>query len=141
MGRRHHSIISKLNRNTSERQSLFKVQLKQLIEHGQITTTVTKAKIIKRLFDRLAAKAQDKTLAQRRRIGGQLSDQKSANRLMDLIIPTMGDRRSGFTTIQKVGIRKGDSTAAASLSLIAPLPPTPEKPARVIPKAITKKSK
>ena len=48
MGRRHHSIIAKLNRNTKERKSLFRVQLKQLIELGSLTTTVTKAKIIKR---------------------------------------------------------------------------------------------
>ena len=112
MGRRHHSIIAKLNRNTKERQSLFKVQLKQLIELGSITTTITKAKIIKRLFDRLAA---------------QLSSPKSANRLVDLIIPVMGGRRSGFTTIQKTGVRRGDSTTTASISLIVPLPETPKK--------------
>ncbi|KKT30423.1 MAG: 50S ribosomal protein L17 [Candidatus Collierbacteria bacterium GW2011_GWC2_44_18] len=127
MGRRHHSIIAKLNRNTKERQSLFKVQLKQLIELGSITTTITKAKIIKRLFDRLAAKASDGTLTSRRLVAAQLSSPKSANRLVDLIIPVMGGRRSGFTTIQKTGVRRGDSTTTASISLIVPLPETPKK--------------
>ena len=127
MGRRHHSIIAKLNRNTKERQSLFKVQLKQLIELGSITTTITKAKIIKRLFDRLAAKASDGTLNSRRLVAAQLSSPKSANRLVDLIIPVMGGRRSGFTTIQKTGVRRGDSTTTASISLIVPLPETPKK--------------
>lgn len=127
MGRRHHSIIPKLNRNTAQRASLFKVQLKQLIEYGSITTTVTKAKIIKRLFDRLAAKAVDGTLADRRRIAANLSSPKSANRLFDLIVPSMGGRKSGFTSIQKSGVRKGDSTSTASLSLVVPIPATPEK--------------
>ncbi|NCP47123.1 50S ribosomal protein L17 [Candidatus Collierbacteria bacterium CG1_02_44_10] len=132
MGRRHHSIIAKLNRNTKERKSLFRVQLKQLIELGSLTTTVTKAKIIKRLFDRLAAKAQGGTLASRRLVSSELGSPKSANRLVDLIIPVMGDRHSGFTTIQKVGVRRGDSTVTASLSLVVPLPETPKKAPKVV---------
>ncbi|HCQ30808.1 TPA: 50S ribosomal protein L17 [Candidatus Collierbacteria bacterium] len=127
MGRRHHSIIAKLNRNTKERKSLFRIQLKQLIELGSLITTVTKAKIIKRLFDRLAAKASGGTLSSRRLVAAELGSPKSANRLVDLIIPAMGGRRSGFTTIQKVGVRRGDSTSTASISLIVPLPETPKK--------------
>jgi large subunit ribosomal protein L17 len=134
MGRRHHSIIAKLNRNTKERKSLFRVQLKQLIELGAITTTITKAKVIKRLFDRLAAKAQTNTLASRRLVIAELGSPKSAHRLIDLILPTMGGRRSGFTSIQKVGIRKGDSTSTASLSLVVPLPETPKKEVKVVEK-------
>ena len=138
MGRRHHSIIAKLNRNTKERKSLFRVQLKQLIELGSLTTTVTKAKIIKRLFDLLAAKAQGGTLASRRLVSAELGSPKSANRLVDLIIPAMGDRHSGFTTIQKVGVRRGDSTVTASLSLVVPLPETPKRAPKVV-KEIAKK--
>ncbi len=139
MGRRHHSIISKLNRNTAQRQALFKVQLKQLIELGSITTTVTKAKVIKRLFDRLASKAVDGTLHDRRGIAADLSSPKSANRLFDLIVPAMGGRKSGFTTIQKNGIRKGDSTPTASLSLVVPLPPTPVKEKKIVEKKLAPK--
>lgn len=141
MGRRHYSIIAKLNRNTKERKSLFRVQLKQLIELGSITTTVTKAKIIKRLFDRLAAKASDRSLASRRLVASELGSPKSANRLVDLIIPVMGGRRSGFTTIQKVGVRRGDSTTTASISLIVPLPETPKKEAKVVKEAPKKEIK
>ena len=126
MGRRHHSKLPKLNRNTAQRASLFKVQLKQLIENGVLTTTVTKAKVIKRLFDRLAAKAVDGTLADRRNIAANLSSPKSANKLFDLIVPSMGGRKSGFTSIQKAGVRKGDATATATLTLVVPIPAMPE---------------
>ncbi len=140
MGRRHHSIIAKLNRNTKQRKSLFRIQLRQLIELGSITTTVAKAKVIKRLFDKLAAKASNGTLASRRLVAADLGNPKIANRLVDLIIPTMGGRRSGFTSIQKVGIRKGDSTSTASLTLVAPLPATPVKAAKVVKEVAKKES-
>ncbi len=141
MGRRHHSIIAKLNRNTKQRKSLFKIQMRQLIELGSITTTLAKAKVIKRLFDRLAAKASKGTLASRRSVAADLSSPKTANRLVDLIIPVMGGRRSGFTSIQKVGVRRGDSTSTASLTLVAPLPPTPVKQAKTpkVTKEVVKK--
>ncbi len=134
MGRRHHSIISKLNRDSNSRKSLFRVQLRSLIENGKLTTTVTKAKIIKRLFDKLAAKATEGTLASRRNVAAALGSPKSANKLIDSIIPVMGTRKSGFTTIQKVSIQKGDATSIATLSLMA-MPPVVEK------KVIDKKTK
>ncbi|KKS61774.1 MAG: 50S ribosomal protein L17 [Candidatus Collierbacteria bacterium GW2011_GWE2_42_48] len=116
MGRRHQSKLPKLNR----------VQLKSLIEYGKLTTTVTKAKIIKRLFDKLAAKATEGTLASRRNVAATLGSPKLANRLVDSIIPVMGGRKSGFTTIQKVSVQKGDATSIATLSLMA-MPPVVEK--------------
>lgn len=126
MGRRHQSKLPKLNRDSNSRKSLFRVQLKSLIEYGKLTTTVTKAKVIKRLFDKLAAKATEGTLASRRNVAATLGSPKSANRLIDAIIPVMGGRKSGFTTIQKVSVQKGDATSIATLSLMA-VPPVVEK--------------
>ena len=126
MGRKHQSIIPKLNRDSNSRKSLFRVQLKELIENGKLTTTVTKAKIIKRLFDKLAAKATEGTLTSRKNVASTLGSPKTANKLVDSIIPVMGGRKSGFTTIQKVSTRKGDNVSLATLSLIA-FPPVVEK--------------
>lgn len=136
MGRRHQSIIPKLNRDSNSRKSLFRVQLKELIENGKLTTTVTKAKIIKRLFDKLAAKATQGTLSSRRNVASTLGSPKSANKLVDSIIPVMGGRKSGFTTIQKVSTRQGDNVSLATLSLVA-FPPVVEK--KVEPKKEVKK--
>lgn len=126
MGRRHQSKVSKLNRDSNSRKSLFRIQLRSLIEYGKLTTTVTKAKIIKRLFDKLASKATEGTLASRRNVASTLASPKTANRLVDAIIPVMGGRKSGFTTIQKVSVQKGDAVSMATLSLIA-MPPILEK--------------
>lgn len=126
MSRRHQAKLPKLNRTSNQRASLFKVQLNQLITNGTLTTTVVKAKVVKRLFDRVASKAVDANLATRRRIAASLGNPKNANKLVDLIIPAMDGRKSGFTTIQKVGVRKGDSTSIATLSLVIPMPVRPE---------------
>jgi len=138
MGRRHQSKLPKLNRDSNSRKSLFRVQLRSLIEFGKLTTTVSKAKIIKRLFDKLAAKATEGTLASRRNVAATLGSPKTANRLIDAIIPLMGTRKSGFTTLQKVYVQKGDATSIATLRLIA-MPPVVE-PARRGGKAVEKKA-
>lgn len=130
MGRRHQSKLPKLNRDSNSRKSLFRVQLKSLIEYGKLTTTISKAKIIKRLFDKLAAKATEGTLASRRNVAATLGSPKTANRLIDAIIPVMGGRKSGFTTLQKVSVQKGDAVSIATLSLMA-MPPVVEKKAPV----------
>lgn len=140
MGRRHHSIISKLNRDSNSRKSLFRVQLKSLIEYGKLTTTISKAKIIKRLFDKLAAKATEGTLSSRRNVASTLGSPKTANRLIDAIIPVMGARKSGFTTMQKVSVQKGDATSLATLRLIA-MPPVVEPASPVGGKVVDKKVK
>ena len=127
MGRRHQSKIPKLNRDSNSRKSLFRVQLKALIENGKITTTVTKAKILKRLFDKLAAKATEGTLSSRRNVAATLGSPKTANRLIDAIIPVMGGRKSGFTTIQKVSVQRGDAVSLATLTLIAQAPAAEKK--------------
>jgi large subunit ribosomal protein L17 len=119
MGRRHQSKLPKLNRDSNSRKSLFRNQLKSLIEYGKLTTTLAKAKVIKRLFDKLAAKATEGTLTSRRNVAATLGSPKSANRLIDAIIPVMGTRKSGFTTIQKVSVQKGDATSIATLTLMA----------------------
>ena len=78
------------------------------------------------MFDKLAAKATEGTLASRRNVAATLGSPKAANRLIDAIIPVMGGRKSGFTTIQKVSVQKGDATSIATLSLMA-VPPVVEK--------------
>lgn len=136
MGRLHQSKISKLNRDSNSRKSLFRVQLKSLIEFGKLTTTVTKAKIIKRLFDKLAAKATEGTLTSRRNVSSTLGSPKMANKLIDSIIPVMGGRKSGFTTIRKVSVQKGDAVSMATLSLVA-MPPVIEKKEKIKKEKVT----
>lgn len=122
MSRRHNVRSIALSRNYNQRKALIKGLLNSLIEHGYINTTVTRAKVTKGYFDKLAAKAQKKDIHSRRQIAAFLSHPKNANKLMDLIAPSMTGRTGGFTTIKKTGIRRGDASPMATLELCVPLP-------------------
>ena len=122
MSRRHNVKSIALSRNYNQRKALIKGLLTSLIEHGYINTTVTRAKVTKSYFDKLAAKAQKKDVHSRRQIAAFLSNPKAANKLMDLIAPSMAGRTGGFTTIKKTGIRQGDASPMATLELCVPLP-------------------
>jgi len=137
MAVKHQSRLPKLNRDANHRKALFRNQLKELIKNGFLTTTVVKAKIIKRLFDRLVTKAKQGTLSSRRNVIASLGNPSSGNRLVDTIAPALSDRNSGYTTIQKTDVRKGDATALAILKLVVEIP-EPVKPAKEEKKVVKK---
>lgn len=122
MSRKHQARLPKLNRDSDHRKALFKILLCDLIENGSLNTTIVKAKIIKRHFDKLMTVAKKGTLAARRNLIATLSNTEAANRLIDIIAPLYEGRLSGFTTLSKVSVRKGDSTAMGTLKLLVEVP-------------------
>lgn len=131
MAFKHQAKLPKLNRDANHRKALFRIQLCELIENGSLTTTVTKAKIAKRHFDKLVTKALEGTLASRRLVIAELGKAKVAHKLVDAIAPNFGDRKSGFTSIRKVAVRKGDAVAMATLKILATPTPAVKEEAKV----------
>jgi large subunit ribosomal protein L17 len=127
MSRKHRSKSIKLNRNFNQRKALIRQQLNALISRGHLVTTETKAKLIKSIFDKTAAKANNASLHQTRQIIGQLNSQKNAHKVISQISPLAGERRGGFTKITKLGFRRGDNAPLAKLELTVPLPKTEKK--------------
>ena len=115
---RHQIKGKKLNRNTSQRKALFRNLLQALFLHEEIKTTLTKAKVIKRLADKLISKAKNKSLSVRRQILAFLPDKKIARKLMDDIGPRFKERKSGFTKLLRTNRRKGDNVIMAKIELI-----------------------
>lgn len=126
MAVKHQAKLPKLNRDANHRKALFRIQLCELIENGYLTTTITKAKILKRHFDKLATKAKGGTLHSRRLVIAELGKSKIANKLVDTIVPALGDRTSGFTTVKKVDVRRGDATGMATVKILAVYPEVKE---------------
>ena len=122
MSRRHNVKSIALSRNFNQRKALIKGLLNSLIEHGHLSTTLTRAKVTKKYFDKLAAKAQKNTVHTRRQIAAFLSHPQNANKLVDVIAPSMKGRTGGFTTIKKTAVRQGDASPTATLELCVPLP-------------------
>ena len=117
---RHGIADKKFNRDTKQRKALFKSLAMQLIRHGEIVTTIAKAKEAKRIADKLFSTAKTGTLAARRVLHRFFGRRDVVNTLVDTIVPGLGERNSGFTRIVSLGNRRGDSSHIVKLSVIDP---------------------
>lgn len=90
----------------------------QLFEHKRITTTVTKAKRMRPVAERLITFAKKGDLAARRRVLRSLSDKSVVHELFTVIAPAMAERPGGYTRITKIGNRKGDNAPMAVIELV-----------------------
>ncbi|MGK5595200.1 MAG: 50S ribosomal protein L17 [Parachlamydiaceae bacterium] len=130
---RHRKNTIKLNRTSAHRRCMFANMLKSLIEHGRITTTVAKAKILRRYADRMITLAKKNTLASRRRVIADLmisynsltpkearaakdgntaaynTDRHVVKKLFTVLGPHFSEREGGYTRIIKGDRRVGDN--------------------------------
>lgn len=116
---RHHVSGRKLNRNSSQRQALYRSQARSLLEHGRITTTLPKAKELRGFVEPLIHRAKDGDLAARRLVLREIQDPALVRRLFDEIAPLYVDRPGGYTRILRLAERrKGDGTQLALIELV-----------------------
>ena len=90
----------------------------QLFEHKSITTTVTKAKRLRPVAERLVTFTKKGDLAARRRVLGAISDKGIVHELFTSIAPAVAERPGGYTRITKIGPRKGDNAPMAVIELV-----------------------
>ena len=115
---KHRIKIKKFNRDTKSRKALFKALVRSLVETGSIVTTQAKAKEARRIADKLIGKAKDATLETRRTLHRFFGTRDVVNTLVEKIAPVFADRNSGFTRITKMGVRRGDNSEMAQLTLV-----------------------
>ena len=94
-----------------------------LFEHKRITTTVTKAKRLRPVAERLSTFAKRGDLASRRRVQAAISARTNTNKgiiheLFTEIAPQLSERNGGYTRITKIGNRKGDNAPMAVIELV-----------------------
>ncbi|QAY70111.1 50S ribosomal protein L17 [Xylanimonas protaetiae] len=89
-----------------------------LFEHGRITTTVTKAKRVQPLAERLITFAKRGDLHARRRVLTVVRDKGVVHTLFTEIAPAVAERNGGYTRVTKVGNRKGDNAPMAVIELV-----------------------
>lgn len=118
---KHRIAGKKLNRSSKHRKALFKNLLASLFLNHELTTTETKAKVIKRLSDKFITKAKVGDLHHRRQIHSFFNNKQVTHTLVDVLAPQMKNRTSGFTKIAKLGERRGDNTAMARLTFSDPI--------------------
>ncbi len=93
-----------------------------LFEHGRITTTVTKAKRVRPLAERMISKAKRGDLHSRRQVMTVIKDKSVVHTLFTEIGPRFITRPGGYTRIVKLGPRKGDAAPMALIELVEALP-------------------
>ncbi len=114
---RHGYKGRKFGRETGERRALTRGLICSLIEHQSITTTLARAKEIRRETERLVTIAKKGGLANRRILISRLDNIEIADLLMDKIAPQV-KRDSGYLRIERAGFRKGDNTELGTISFV-----------------------
>src|SRR3954470_11731485 len=89
-----------------------------LFEHGRITTTEAKARVLRPVAERLITKAKKGDLHNRRQVLATIKDKGVVHALFEDIAPRFADRPGGYTRITKLGPRKGDNAPMAVIELV-----------------------
>lgn len=108
----------KLGRTTDSRESMLRGLVTFLFENGKIETTVTRAKEVSALAEKLITTAKDTSLASKRKVLAFVTKEAVAKKLFDEIAPKYADVNGGYTRIYKIGPRRGDAAEMAIIELI-----------------------
>lgn len=115
---RHRKSGRKLNRDAAHRKAMLSNQAKSLIEHERITTTLPKAKELRRMVEPMITKAKDSSVHRKRMAFSKLQDRQAVSKLFDELAPRYANRPGGYTRIVKAGYRHGDNAPLAVVELV-----------------------
>jgi large subunit ribosomal protein L17 len=115
---KHNITHRKLNRTTSHRKALLMNLSNSLIKHEQITTTLAKAKELRRFVEKIVTLGKKGDLLSRRKAISILQDQKMSKKVFDVLAQRYKERAGGYTRIIKLGNRFGDNSPTAVIELV-----------------------
>ena len=115
---RHGKTFNHLGRNASHRKALLANMATSLILHKRISTTVAKAKELRKYVEPLISKAKDDSTHSRRVVFSYLKNKESIKELFGPVAGKVGDRPGGYTRILKLMNRKGDNAEMAIIELV-----------------------
>ena len=108
----------KLGKPTDQRMAMLRGLVTDLLNYGQLKTTVTRAKEIQPLADKMVTLAKQNDLAAYRQALAFLTQEDVAKKLFDQIGPKYADRNGGYTRIVRIGPRRGDAAEMAIIQLV-----------------------
>ena len=115
---RHNKKFNHLGRTASHRNAMLANMACSLIKHKRITTTVAKAKALKKFIEPLITKSKDDTTNSRRVVFSNLQDKFAVTELFKEISVKVADRPGGYTRIIKTGHRLGDNAEMCFIELV-----------------------
>ncbi len=115
---RHGNGLRKLNRTSSHRLAMLRNMTVSLLRHEEITTTLPKAKELRRVAEPMITLGKKPSLANRRLAYDRLRDRDIVEKLFGDLGPRYAKRNGGYLRILKTGFRKGDNAPLALVSLL-----------------------
>ena len=115
---RHRLSGRQLNRNSSHRQAMFRNMASSVVRHVFITTTLPKAKELRRVVEPLITLAKTDSVANRRLAFARTRDNAIVAKLFNELGPRYLERAGGYTRILKCGFRAGDNAPMAYIELV-----------------------
>ena len=108
----------KLGRTSDQRKAMLRAMVTYLLENGQIKTTVTRAKEVQPVAEKMITLAKTNSLASYRQALAFITKEDVAQKLFKEIAPKYADRNGGYTRIVKIGPRRGDAAEMAIIQLV-----------------------
>ena len=115
---RHGKKFNHLGRTKSHRKAMLSNMANSLIEHKRITTTLAKAKALRKFVEPLITRSKEDTTHSRRMVFASLRSKDSVKELFGEISTKIGDRPGGYTRVLKLGTRLGDNAEMAMIELV-----------------------
>lgn len=108
----------KLGKPTDARMAMLRQQVTDLLDNGRMETTVTRAKEIGPLAEKMISLGKKNSLANYRQVLSFITREDVAKKLFDEIAPKYAERNGGYTRIYRVGPRRGDAAEMAIIELV-----------------------
>ena len=108
----------KLGRTSDHRTAMLRAMVTFLLENGKIETTVTRAKEVRAVAEKMITLGKTNTLHSKRQVYSYITKEEVAKKVFDEIAPKYEDRNGGYTRIIKTGPRRGDAAEMAIIELV-----------------------
>ena len=108
----------KLGRTSDHRRAMLRAMVTYLFENGQIETTVTRAKEVRAVAEKMITLGKANTLHAKRQVFGFVTKEAVARKVFDEIAPKYEERKGGYTRIIRTGPRRGDAAEMAIIELV-----------------------
>lgn len=108
----------KLGRATDCRKAMLRAMVTFLLENGKIETTVTRAKEVRCMAEKMTTLGKTNDLTTKRQVLAYVTKEDVVKKLFDEISPKYADRKGGYTQIIKIGPRRGDAAEMAIIKLM-----------------------
>ena len=108
----------KLGRTSDHRRAMMRAMVTYLFENGKIETTVTRAKEVRAVAEKMITLGKTNTQHSKRQVYSYITKEEVAKKVFDEIAPKYEDRNGGYTRIIKIGPRRGDAAEMAIIELV-----------------------